>query len=504
VGTLRAQVKRALWTASIAAIVIACGGQLPTPQADLVADTTVGKNRCSIGAVGARPQENDRPFVVEWDATDIASFESKATRDLVFVKVDGCNLKVLDCRDDGIPGKYGSYDAVQWTTGVVEGFEIKNEGDLYAKLPFGATSLSGSLKGGNELQLKYFVSGSRPSLRSMIYKNELTANPLCASATHFVAGYDLGAFDLSTKGHSGASAEVNAPAGSGGGNYAHSESHLRGAGSLDDCKKETAKELARCRVPIRLNLRAIADGSNPGGAPVAEAPKNGGTPYGMSEDSLKLIQSAMRKMQLKDGPGCLADLDRLDAGGKPMPAQNMEMVRATCEMLVGRCDDGRKRYRAWLEQSSPGLTPEQLDESARFASQQSCQGKQRTPVERVETAKNDASDGIYRKDADKCAAAAKVLLEECPKIAPTEKNECDSGAQYASDCIMKLGGDCELGKKTRQLYVERHPGLTSPEARAHVLAQYNCTPATTAAAASTPAPAPTDKPAKKKKPKKKP
>jgi hypothetical protein len=496
VGTVRplAEVKRvAVGLGVLGVVLAACGGQVPTPQADLVADTTVGRNRCQVG------KENDRPFVVEWDATDIASFESKAARDLVFVKVDGCNLKVLDCRDDGIPGKYGSYDAVQWTTGVVEGFEIKNEGDLYAKLPFGATSLSGSLKGGNELQLKYFVSGSRPSLRSMIYKNDLGANPLCASATHFIAGYDLGAFDLSTKGHSGASAEVNAPAGSGGGSYAHSESHLRGAGSLDDCKKETAKDLARCRVPIRLNLRAVAEGSNPGGAPVADAPKNG-APYGMSEDALKLVQSATRKMQLKDGPGCLADLDRLDAGGQTMPAQNMDMVRATCEMLVGRCDDGRKRFRAWLERSSPGLTPEQLDESARFTSQQSCQGKQRTPVERVETAKNDASDGIHRKDIDKCTAAAKVLLEECPKIAPTDKNECLSGAEYASECIMKLGGDCELGKKTRQLYADRHPGLTSPEARANVLAQYKCTPAT----AATPTAAPAEKPAKKKKPKKKP
>ncbi|MFO0734290.1 MAG: hypothetical protein U0270_00350 [Labilithrix sp.] len=481
---------------------VACGGQMPAPNADLVADTTVGKNRCQVG------KENDRPFVIEWDATDIASFESKAKRDVVFVKIDGCSLKVLDCRDDGIPGKYGLYDAPQWTTGAVEGFEIKNEGDLYAKLPFGATTLSGSLKGGNELQLKYYVSGSRPALRSMIYRNDIAANPLCASATHFIAGYDMGAFDLSTKGNLGASANVEAPAGSGGGNYSHSQSHLRAAGSLDDCKKETAQELARCRVPIRLSLRAIADGANPGGAPVAGNAGGGGVPASfMTDDQQALVASSTRKMQLKDGPGCLADLDRLDASGLKAERFNMDMVRATCEMLVGRCDDGRRRYRAWLERSSPQLTPEQLDSGTALASQQSCQGKQRSPIEKIESAKNEAAEGLYRKDVSRCVAAAKVLLEECPKVAPAEKSDCLSGADHASECIMKLpGGDCEVGRRARQLYAERHPGLTSAEARSNVLAQYKCAASSAPAASTTPAtPAPKPPPPQgKKKPKKKP
>lgn len=468
-GALRPQpeleVKRVAVGLVVGAILVACGGQMPTPNADLVADTTVGKNRCSL----------ERPFVVEWDATDFASFESKANRDLVFVKIEGCSLKVLDCRDDGIAAKYGSYDAPQWTTGVVEGFEIKNEGDLYAKLPLGASTLSGNLKGGNELQLKYFVSGSRPSLRSLIYRNDIATNPLCASATHFVAGYDMGAFDLTSKGNLNGNADLKAPSIAAGGNYAHSEGHVRSAGSLEDCKKETAKELARCRVPIRLSLRAIQDGANPNaGATPAAAGGNNALPPGMSEDFLALMQSSTRKMQLHDGPGCLADLDRAEAI-RNNAMHNLAMVRANCEMLSGKCDDGRKRYRRWLQENAPQLTPEQLDESTRTNAISYCQGSQKTPAETSEAAKRDVIDANHKNDLAACTAAAKTFLDVCPKVGAGEKNGCD-GAQYAAECIAKNGGDCTVARPTYELYVNRTYATSTPESRAATLARFKCSP----------------------------
>ncbi len=309
----------------------------------------------------------------------------------------------------------------------------------------------------------------------MIYRGDLGQNPLCTSATHFVAGYDLGAFDLTSKGSLAGSATVAAPVASAGGNYAHSESHVRAAGSLGDCTKDSARELARCRVPIRLSLRAVADGTNPGGPPPASAgAKGGGLPYGMSEEALGLIQSAMRKMQLKDGAGCLADLNRLDSGGGTMPSQNMDMVRAECEMLVGRCDDGRRRYRAWLERSSPGLTPEQLDSSVQLNAVTYCQGKEKTPIERVEAAHRDLIDALYKSDRARCAEDGKVFLEQCPKIPATEKSACD-GARYVADCMAKVdGGDCDLGRRAYELYVNRYLASNTPESRAATIASYKC------------------------------
>lgn len=456
--------KRILATAAL--VLAACGGQAPTPDADLMANTTVGKNRCAPG------KATERPFAVEWDATDVASFEAKAARDVVLVKVDGCELKVLDCRDDGIPGKYGSYDAVQWTTGVVEGFSIKNEGDLYAKLPFGASSLAANVKGGNELELKYFVSGSRPTLRSLIYRNDIAANPLCASATHFVSSYDLGAYDLAQKGASSESADVKAGNIAGGGNLSHSEGHVKSAGSLADCTKESAKELSRCRVPIRLALRAIQDGTNP--APAAAASSDA-MPTGYSKDFQSLMQSASKKMQLRDGPGCLADLDRADTMQKP-EGFNLDMTRAVCEMLVGKCNDGRRRYRAFLARTSPGMTPEQQDNSVLQQGITYCEGKEATPLERVSRANRDLIDANAKNDVDACTAKGKDMLDAWPQLpADTDKRaraQAEGGLRYASDCISRNSGDCQVGQKLWQMHVDEIQ--TDPDIRARQYATYQC------------------------------
>ena len=58
-------------------------------------DTAVGKHRCDSGS-------DPSPFVVEWDATDLATFEGSAARDLVFVKYHGCELELMrGCSDSG-------------------------------------------------------------------------------------------------------------------------------------------------------------------------------------------------------------------------------------------------------------------------------------------------------------------------------------------------------------------------------------------------------------------
>src|SRR5262245_28459431 len=114
------------------------------PTADRLMDrTTIGQNRCS------EVKPTDRPFVVEWDATDTAMFESFAQRDVVIVRYEGCELEVLTaCNDDGIAGRYGAYNAPTWTSGSVEGFDVRDEYDLYAKLPLGASSLAAKIAGG--------------------------------------------------------------------------------------------------------------------------------------------------------------------------------------------------------------------------------------------------------------------------------------------------------------------------------------------------------------------
>src|SRR4051794_26809063 len=79
--------------------VAACGGpSLPAGQSKLADKTFAGQNKCN-------PKNADRPFIIEWDATDQSSFQSFAASDVVFVHYEGCELKVLDaCRDDSVKG----------------------------------------------------------------------------------------------------------------------------------------------------------------------------------------------------------------------------------------------------------------------------------------------------------------------------------------------------------------------------------------------------------------
>src|SRR4051794_40248393 len=97
----------------------ACGAPgaptMPSPQtaqetqSRAMASTTAGQNKC-----GAK--NHNRPFVIEWDATDTSSFEARAKTDVIFVKYDGCELRVLEgCVNDSARGSFGSYRQPEWT-----------------------------------------------------------------------------------------------------------------------------------------------------------------------------------------------------------------------------------------------------------------------------------------------------------------------------------------------------------------------------------------------------
>jgi hypothetical protein len=128
----------------------------------------------------AAAKSHARPFVVEWDATDLASFEAKAQSNTLFVHYEGCNIDVLyECKDPNIHAKFGNFGVPQFTSGTIQGFDIKNEGDLYAKLPLGAATLQGRVSAGETLHLKYFVSGVAMSSRDTLYRGEIQSVPGC-------------------------------------------------------------------------------------------------------------------------------------------------------------------------------------------------------------------------------------------------------------------------------------------------------------------------------------
>lgn len=321
-------------TAVSALLLVACGGS-PIKHANLMDRTTAGQNRCTVA------KSHDRPFVVEWDATDLSSFEAKAQQGIVFVKYVGCEMTVLDCADPSIPGKYGKYGQPQWTSGSVEQIDIKDEGELYANLPLGAAALSAKVEAGEALHLRYYVSGVASATRDSMYAGDVAGNAKCKDATHFVQAYNLGAFELSASERDAESAKVGIGGVGGGGERRHEDKRLKQGGRLDTC---TLHDQSACKVPIRLVVRTVDPGARPAEGTTAgtpTGPAQGGRDAAADEAG-ELGLAASKKQQAGDGPGCLATLDRM----APQFQDHYNSIRAMCELLSGKCDEGRKHWRA--------------------------------------------------------------------------------------------------------------------------------------------------------------
>lgn len=93
---------------AIFAAAFSCGGG----AAPLVGKDQLAKQANIRASCDAAERGHDDPFTVEWDATDVASFEAQAQRDTVFVSYHGCDLHVLSaCADPKLPGNLGAYGA---------------------------------------------------------------------------------------------------------------------------------------------------------------------------------------------------------------------------------------------------------------------------------------------------------------------------------------------------------------------------------------------------------
>lgn len=314
--------------------------------------TTAGANRCVV------TKSHTRPFVIEWDATDLASFEARAAHDVVFVRYEGCNLTVLDCSDSSLRGRLGAYRPTEWTSGTVEGFDMSTEQELYAQLPLGAAALSAKIDSGESLRLKYFVSGVASATRDAVYREELPSR--CAGATHFVAAYNLGAFELATMARSKAGASVGVQSFGAGGSDGKQVNVLKRGGELDACRDEAARATRRCQVPIRINLRAVDDGAPPA---AKAAPSAGHDAMKALLEAGSIRNAAQRKLQDGDGIGCLRDLARAaEIDPDPEHIETIQQLYGQCTMRAGKCDEGKELLRAYYRRFwGKSGTPEAIE-----------------------------------------------------------------------------------------------------------------------------------------------
>ena len=300
----------------------------------------------------------------------MSSFEALAQRDIVVVQYEGCKLRVLDgCRDDSLPGSFGAYKPISWTSGALERVEIGTEADLYAKLPLGVASLGGRISGGEKFRMEYFVVGTRNATRPGIYRGELGANPGCRGATHFVYGYNLGAFALGSTSATSLSAEGSLYGFEAGGKSRRQSKVDKKGGDLSACRSESAAEISSCKTPIRLTLRPIEAGENPNKvnqrASDTSASLNAAGKVAakveMSDQAKDRYLAARVKLRAGDGKGCLVELNGHDELNPKHPstdpASGLEMERPKCLMLAGRCAAGKALARKYFEHRGSGKYP---------------------------------------------------------------------------------------------------------------------------------------------------
>jgi hypothetical protein len=439
-------------------------------QSRLMDESFAAQNACN-------PEEHNRPFIIEWDATDMSSFESIAANDIVIVKYEGCKLRVLDeCRNDSIRGSQGAYKPPEWTSGSLETLDIHNEGELYAKLPLGQATLGGRVAGGERFHMEYFVAGTVSASRDAVYRGDLESNPGCDAATHFVYGYNLGAFAL------GSANEINTEVGgslygfgAGGKTSKGSKAEKKG-GDLSMCKGESATEVLGCKTPIRLNLRTIRDGQNPGMEAMTQPDTDASLSAAgtinqkieTSEEARAHYDAAQQKLVSRDGKGCLAELDlhdELDPKHKSSdPKSYAATTRAQCVMMSGNCEAGKSQARKSLEAtSSVPMAPAQVDQFVESYAMLWCQGDSMSERDQLLQANYLLEQSTRgQPDIAFCDQHWKKAKKLLPKVKP--KNDDDhmllnieyGFANSVPRCYMRAG-DC---KKAYAAYKETMPKAT--------------------------------------------
>lgn len=201
----------------------------------------------------------DQPLVTEWPAAEKAQLETQVRMGTgVVVAFTGCTMTVLtQCR---------TRDPYYWvrTTPSSDWIEIRNQDELYAKLPLGAASLAGELQGSGSLTMQTTITGQfrlaiPPGATPMLEGD-------CQGATHVVGGLAIGAYQLDAGGTASASLEASVHTiGSANATSTASKSIIRRAGEAAACANSTdASPDASCASPIQMFLLSVQATGGPG------------------------------------------------------------------------------------------------------------------------------------------------------------------------------------------------------------------------------------------------
>jgi hypothetical protein len=242
---------------------------------------------------------------------------------------------------------------------------------------------------------------------------------------------------------------------------------------LEACTGSTAADSDKCRVPIRLALVAIKDGEGPVrdevGGPAHPEIDLDGTPMMQAG---KLRNAAQEKAELKDGAGCIADLDeadRMDADPTRISTNSNALLwlRATCEMLLGDCDSGKLHLRLARQTQSPGIGPNIIDDMVNDSAKRFCPVDQLPTWDRIDRLSADVYFAWTNNQAAACNSIATRLLAELDKAPKADDHEhrrvllaAYTSVGNAGACLAKAD-QCARGKQLAQESIRRRGQATA-------------------------------------------
>lgn len=195
------------------------------------------------------------------------------------------------------------------------------------------------------------------------------------------------------------------------------------------------------------------------GDPVVAVDEGGATPPVASANTGDLVASASRKMMHGDGKGCLEDLDEVAALDPKLDAR-LAVTRGQCEMLVGKCQEGKDRVADWYVRET-AMTPERAATTAESLGSMRCRGGDSTDRDRLLAAFFDLSDGAYmnKRDPAFCRQRVEIIRELLPKVPPKDADDAQikGGGQalfYTAAACYARAEDC---KAAYAIYRELFP-----------------------------------------------
>ncbi|MBA3550529.1 MAG: hypothetical protein H0T76_28980 [Nannocystis sp.] len=195
---------------------------------------------------------------------------------------------------------------------------------------------------------------------------------------------------------------------------------------------------------------------------------------GESAEIGELVASATRKTNFNDGAGCLRDLDRV-AQLDPKLDARLAVSRGQCEMLAGRCQEGKQRVARWYE-TETNMHPERAMVVAESLGSMRCRDGNSSERDQLLRAYFELSDGAYvnKKTPAECAAAIGVARKLIPRVKPQgpEDGQISGGAQAlfhtAATCLGRAG-DCKAAYATYSELYPAMPTVNDPAMREKIM-----------------------------------